>query len=254
MPTIKIKQPDGSWKYVNEPSSNADTLDGKHADEFALVSDSINVTATVGQTIVVEEVDVNGKPTKWKATDYQERTHWEDEDGTVHKIDNKYINSEWMATKEVSGDDTLHIPEQKISGSLWNNLKVSLQLNSTYDVYINGVKYVCVAKEEDGFIILGNNSSMTLNDYPFCVSWAGGSAPSGMFFNNGTISSPIMLKVTGHIETVYNKLPAGYLPDDLAPLTEITEADNGKVLMVVNGKLQLVNLNLTVDDNGVVSV
>lgn len=36
MPTIKIKNPDGSWKYVNEPSSNADTLDGKHADEFAL--------------------------------------------------------------------------------------------------------------------------------------------------------------------------------------------------------------------------
>ena len=36
MPTIKIKNPDGTWKYVNEPSSNADTLDGKHADEFAL--------------------------------------------------------------------------------------------------------------------------------------------------------------------------------------------------------------------------
>lgn len=37
-------------------------------------------------------------------------------------------------------------------------------------------------------------------------------------------------------------------------LPEITEADNGKVLMVVNGKLQLVNLNLTVDANGVVSM
>ena len=37
-------------------------------------------------------------------------------------------------------------------------------------------------------------------------------------------------------------------------LPEITAADNGKVLMVVNGKLQLVNLNLTVDANGVVSM
>lgn len=37
-------------------------------------------------------------------------------------------------------------------------------------------------------------------------------------------------------------------------LPEITSADNGKVLMVVNGKLQLVNLNLTIDANGVVSV
>lgn len=33
-------------------------------------STSIDVTASVGQTIVVEEVDANGKPTKWKAAEY----------------------------------------------------------------------------------------------------------------------------------------------------------------------------------------
>lgn len=37
-------------------------------------------------------------------------------------------------------------------------------------------------------------------------------------------------------------------------LPDITAADNGKVLMVVNGKLQLVNLNLSVDANGVLSM
>lgn len=37
-------------------------------------------------------------------------------------------------------------------------------------------------------------------------------------------------------------------------LPEITNADNGKILMVVNGKLQLVNLNLSIDANGVVSM
>lgn len=42
-----------------------------------------------------------------------------------------------------------------------------------------------------------------------------------------------------------------YIPPTLP---EITAADNGKVLMVVNGKLQLVNLNLSVDANGVVSM
>lgn len=42
-----------------------------------------------------------------------------------------------------------------------------------------------------------------------------------------------------------------YIPTELP---EITEADNGKVLMVVNGKLQLVNLNLSIDANGVVSM
>lgn len=42
-----------------------------------------------------------------------------------------------------------------------------------------------------------------------------------------------------------------YIP---AVLPEITEADNGKVLMVVNGRLQLVSLNLSVDANGVISI
>lgn len=42
-----------------------------------------------------------------------------------------------------------------------------------------------------------------------------------------------------------------YIPPTIP---EITAADNGKVLMVVNGKLQLVNLNLSVDANGVLSV
>lgn len=34
---------------------------------------SIDVTAEVGQTIIVKEVDADGKPTKWKAADYQEK-------------------------------------------------------------------------------------------------------------------------------------------------------------------------------------
>lgn len=37
-------------------------------------------------------------------------------------------------------------------------------------------------------------------------------------------------------------------------LPEVTEADNGKVLMVVNGKYQLVTLNLSTDASGVLSV
>ena len=42
--------------------------------------------------------------------------------------------------------------------------------------------------------------------------------------------------------------------EEITGLPAVTEADNGKVLMVVNGKWALVNLNLTVDENGVVSV
>lgn len=35
---------------------------------------------------------------------------------------------------------------------------------------------------------------------------------------------------------------------------KVTEADNGKVLMVVNGKLQLVALNMSLDENGTLSI
>ena len=44
-------------------------------------------------------------------------------------------------------------------------------------------------------------------------------------------------------------------PSFIVPtIPEVTQADNGKVLMVVNGKYQLVKLNLSVDANGVVSM
>lgn len=44
-------------------------------------------------------------------------------------------------------------------------------------------------------------------------------------------------------------------PSFIVPtLPEITEADNGKVLMVVNGQFQLVNLNMSVDANGVLTI
>ena len=44
-------------------------------------------------------------------------------------------------------------------------------------------------------------------------------------------------------------------PEFMLPhVPTVTEADNGKVLMVVNGKYQLVTLNLSVDENGVISM
>ena len=44
-------------------------------------------------------------------------------------------------------------------------------------------------------------------------------------------------------------------PEYIAPrVPEVTEADNGKVLMVVNGKWQAVTLNISVDENGVLSI
>lgn len=48
------------WKLVEDDDDDNNTEEE---------SGGIDVTASIGQTIVVEEVDINGKPTKWKAAD-----------------------------------------------------------------------------------------------------------------------------------------------------------------------------------------
>jgi hypothetical protein len=53
--------------------------------------------------------------------------------------------------------------------------------------------------------------------------------------------------VIGNINEQLNDAMSKVLP-------AVTSADNGKVLMVVDGKWQMVTLNLTVDENGVVSM
>lgn len=123
------------------------------------------------------------------------------------------IDADWIATKELTGGDTVYIPEQKVSGGLWNNLQMSLQPGFAYDVTFNGEVYTCEARADGQGVALGNNTSMSLNDYPFCISWAGGSAISGMFFKRSDISYPITLKVTDHAYYVYDRLPEEYLPD-----------------------------------------
>ena len=56
--------------------------------------------------------------------------------------------------------------------------------------------------------------------------------------------------IAGDIWIDTSKDPSFIVPT----VPEVTQADNGKVLMVVNGKYQLVNLNLSIDANGVVSM
>ncbi len=82
----------------------------------------IDVTATVGQTIIVKEVDANGKPTKWESADYQPRTHYDTWD---------YIIPE--TTIEGSGSETI-VDELLVDGE-------------TYVVNWEGVEYTCVCVE-----------------------------------------------------------------------------------------------------------
>jgi hypothetical protein len=138
-----------------------------------------------------------------------------DKNGNVEVDLPEVEQPDWVATKTESGGNEVVISEQTLSSGLWSKRQMDLVAGITYDVYINGVVYPCKAYNEDGGIILGNNTALTMNDLPFCIYWAGGTATSGFFYKNSALSYPIKLKVTDHKEVVYNKMPEGYLPDSV---------------------------------------
>ena len=52
-------------KYFNNKTGKWEYADSAYGSGGS----GIDVTAAVGQTIVVKEVDANGKPTKWEAAE-----------------------------------------------------------------------------------------------------------------------------------------------------------------------------------------
>ena len=152
------------------------------------------------------------------------------------KMAQEIPDAQWVATKVQAGGEFVYIPEQTLSNAFWKNLQIGLQPGFIYDVTLNGKVYTCEASTEDGGVILGNNASLTRNDYPFCISWAGGTATSGMFFKRSDISYPVTLKVTDHAEYVYDKMPEEYLP--------------GCVVKSVNGEKPDADGNVEIETGG----
>lgn len=182
--------------YINE-SDNETITDVETPSSGA----SIDVTAQVGQTIVVKEVDVNGKPTAWESADYQERTHWHDVVGTS-------------------------LVEAEITSSGSSIAKIRLKNERYYLVVWDGVEYVCECKictykdtSSDGETrghYLGNPSRIdwsrvqgTDNGIPFTVfkgDWGGMSC----YYDDSETHAISIYQVD------MNKIPAEYLPSGSA--------------------------------------
>lgn len=103
----------------------------------------VDVTASVGQTIVVEEVDANGKPTKWKAADFQEKICGSDLAEIVP-----------LTEFTPSYNDMLGAPTANLND-------FELVAGEEYKVVFDGVEYVCEAASgvlgSFAFIAIGNN-------------------------------------------------------------------------------------------------
>lgn len=146
---------------------------------------------------------------------------------------NDGIIERWEITENYTASSNIVIAQQSLSIGMWKNRQGDIELGIPYAVYINGTEYFCIAGKDDGTIYLGNPtlfygaSEQPHKNEPFCITWAGGNATAGMFFNDSTLSYPLTLKVTGAAVTTEKKLPKSYLPDDVALKSDIPEGGGG---------------------------
>lgn len=156
---------------------------------------NIDVTATVGQTIVVKEVDSNGKPTKWESADYQPRTHWSEEIVILPEIT---IKTEPETEPEIG-----LIP-----------VEFTLETGKFYTVTYNGVEYVnCYCSELEGVRYLGNLGVLLegfpSTQYPFLIGCAvesgAGSGACAPF--DGSTSFMVSIKKNKH-----HTIPSEHIP------------------------------------------
>jgi hypothetical protein len=171
---------------------------------------------------------VNSETDEWECS-YNGGTTWEslgvkatatpafsEED----KLDPKYIDAEWMATKEEHGGSVEL--EADIS---FTDEYASLAAHWTpdagfhdYDVYWNGNKYTCTLVTGSGEAFLGNRgllgASYTDTGEPFLFSgWAlTGKEPTLTSVKKATEDAEtVHVKITTHAYCEYNQLPVEYM-------------------------------------------
>jgi hypothetical protein len=161
----------------------------------------VDVTAEVGQTIVVKEVDASGKPTKRESADYQPRTHYK---AVVE------LFPETELTYDEEGE-IFFAPED-----------FDLVVGNTYEIVCNGTAYTCTAFRVEGdggaAAVVGNAAALGLDDTgePFCFFSAEGSL-AGLLLDGSTACT---LGISG--EKTF-PIPREYIPK---PHAEITVSDD----------------------------
>jgi hypothetical protein len=166
---------------------------------------NIDVTAEVGQTIIVKEVDANGKPTKWESADYQERICWTDETVVLPET-----------TVEVDAEEGLApLPEFTLVGG------------DKYTIKYNGFEYVCecVSAPTDETFYIGNlgmlDESIPDTGEPFIIASEGG--VQFLFPFDG--ATTVTVSIT---ETVVTPIPQKYVTNAFPYYVDIIEDGGDK--------------------------
>jgi hypothetical protein len=160
----------------------------------------------------IEDVDT-------RKMDRAERTHWEDEGG-VHKLDNKYLDLDWFAKKNYTVSELYSEHEvsfSSLSATITDFGGTKIQEGNKYRVYWNGVPYLCEAVIYEGVTFLGNaaiyGNTYPTTEEPFCIWTAGTTAVTVM--KETKTAETIRLKVDTVLDVQWDRMPGEFLPDYL---------------------------------------
>ncbi len=123
---------------------------------------SINVTAEVGQTIVVKEVDANGKPTAWEAAEYQKKICGETIEFILEETNVVFEYNEEMGVSLAIIPCTKHIKEDVVYTVAFNGVNYQNSIDefgNLGNAIINGGEdtgepYAIVPVTADGYLIV----------------------------------------------------------------------------------------------------
>ena len=190
---------------------------------------SIDVTAQEGQTIVVKEVDANGKPTAWEGADYQPRTHWSE-------------------VVTILPETTVEIDPEAGAGIIPYDFTV--EGGKKYNVMYNGVEYAdCECIYDEGVHALGNAGAITeglpVTNHPFFLAHT---PDGGMDENGNPIFIWVVVPLDGStsvtmsiIENVNHTIPDKYIPENYYEITVNAEYVNKGVDYLAYDTTELVN-------------
>lgn len=134
----------------------------------------------------------------------------------VKKLDNEYLDLEWVPTKEVTGIDGPVCPSMTLEFTTNNTIAAgfvsgSLIEGCSYTVYWNGTAYEAECYKYDGSYYLGNGKlggADLESDYPFCLVGFGGTTL--LVYKETDTAENITLQVIGKASIRYNHLPREY--------------------------------------------
>lgn len=131
---------------------------------------------------------------------------------TVHKLDNKYLDLEWLPTVTKKLVEKSNLSGQYSSDGKWGFAGVTIDINEGDEVVVecNGLEYKSVVRVREGMRYFGNLSIVS-NDLPNTGEPFLYLYDSAALRCTGVAGEPFTIIISA-VEKIYNKMPEEFLP------------------------------------------